>query len=273
MKQQVILVTGASSGIGKATALRLIRDGHRVYGTARRISEMQDIQEAGGRALRMDVTSDEEVTAAVNNIIQAEGRIDILINNAGYAIYGAVEDTTIDDARRQFEVNLFGLARVTQAVLPHMRSNRSGTIINISSMGGKIYTPLGAWYHSTKFALEGWSDCLRLELGGTGVQVVIIEPGLIKTEFEDVMLGPFMERSGSGAYAELAQKLKRSSQRNYDKKNASGPEVVAATISKAVSSERPRTRYATGKFARLFIFFRWLVSDRMFDAVVMSQVK
>ncbi|MFN8698469.1 MAG: oxidoreductase [Flavobacteriales bacterium] len=273
MNKKVILVTGASSGIGKATALRLLADGHIVYGTARRVAEMNDIVAAGGHAMRMDVTSGEEVRDCVSHLIQAEGRIDVLINNAGYAIYGAVEDTTIDDARRQYEVNLFGLARVTQAVLPHMRGKRSGAIINISSMGGKIHTPLGAWYHSTKFALEGWSDCLRLELRGTGVQVVIIEPGLIKTEFEDVMIGPFMARSGNGAYAELAQKMKRASHRNYDKNNASGPEVVAATISKAVRSARPRTRYATGKFAKLFLFFRWLVSDRLFDTVVMSQVK
>jgi len=273
MNQKVILITGASSGIGKSTALQLIAEGHTVYGAARRIDKMRDLIDAGGRALKMDVTSDAEVKAAVQSIEAEHGPIDVLINNAGYAIYGAVEDTTIDDARRQFEVNLFGLARVTQAVLPGMRKRRAGTIINISSMGGKVYTPLGAWYHATKHALEGWSDCLRLELAEFGIDVVIIEPGIIETEFGEVMIGPMMERSGKGTYATLAAKMKRTSASSYTKGGGSPASVIAHTISKAIRSNRPKTRYAAGKFAKLMIAVRALVSDRFFDKLVMSQVK
>ncbi|MEO0333342.1 MAG: oxidoreductase [Bacteroidota bacterium] len=181
--KKVILVTGASSGIGKATALQLLSAGHTVYGLARRVENMQDLVKAGGKALPMDVTQHAQVKAVIQDIIQKEKRIDVLINNAGYAVYGAIEDVSYEDAKRQFEVNLFGLAEVTKAVLPAMRNQKSGTIINVSSVGGKIFTPLGAWYHATKHALEGWSDCLRLELRSFGIDVVVIQPGAIKTEF------------------------------------------------------------------------------------------
>ncbi len=273
MNQKVILITGASSGIGKAIALQLISEGHIVYGAARRVEQMQDIIEAGGRALKMDVTNPDEVQSAVDTVESEHGRIDVLINNAGYAIYGAVEDTTIDDARRQFEVNLFGLARLTQAVLPGMRKHHSGKIINMSSMGGKVYTPLGAWYHATKHALEGWSDCLRLELAPFGIEVVIIEPGIIETEFGDVMIGPMMERSGKGAYAFLTEKIQRATISSYKKGGGSPASVIAQTVSGAIRSNHPRTRYAAGKFAKLMIAVRALVSDRLFDKLVMSQVK
>jgi NADP-dependent 3-hydroxy acid dehydrogenase YdfG len=178
MKKQVILVTGASSGIGKDTAKTLINAGHTVYAAARRVEKMNDLKDMGGIPIKMDITNDAEVQAAVDQILDEQQTIDVLINNAGYAIYGAVEDTTIEDAKRQFDVNIFGLASITQKVLPTMRKNKKGKIINVSSMGGKMYTPLGAWYHATKHALEGWSDCLRLELKEFGIDVVIIEPGL-----------------------------------------------------------------------------------------------
>ena len=161
---QVVLITGASSGMGKETALQLIKDGYTVYGAARRIEKMKELQEAGGHALQMDISMEEDIKKALRTIEENHGGVDILINNAGYGSYGSVEETTIEDARYQFEVNLFGLARLTQLILPGMRQKRSGKIINISSMGGRIYTPLGAWYHASKHALEGWSDCLRLEL-------------------------------------------------------------------------------------------------------------
>jgi short-subunit dehydrogenase len=204
LNKQVIFITGASSGMGKDAALQLIKEGHIVYGAARRVQQMEDLTKAGGHALPLDVTDENSVKKAVDTIIKNEGRIDVLVNNAGYAVYGAVEDTTLDDARRQYEVNIFGLAAVTKAVLPHMREQHSGKIINISSMGGKMYTPMGAWYHSTKHALEGWSDCLRLELKPFGIDVVIVEPGIIKTEFADVMHQPLLDRSGSGPYAKMA---------------------------------------------------------------------
>ncbi len=204
---KVILITGASSGIGKETAKKLISEGHTVYVAARRVDKMDDLVQIGARSIKMDITIDEDIKNAVETVLKEKGRIDVLVNNAGYAIYGAMEDTTIEDARRQFEVNLFGLARITQLVLPSMRKEKSGTIINMSSMGGKIYIPFGSWYHGTKHALEGWSDCLRTELKDFGIKVVIVEPGGIKTEFDDVMLEPMIERSGNGPYAELTKQV------------------------------------------------------------------
>ena len=164
MNKKVILITGASSGMGKESALTLLKQGHIVYGAARRKGKMQELVDLGGHALPLDVQDHGAAAGVVEQIIGENGRIDVLVNNAGYAIYGAVEETSIEDARRQFEVNLFGVAALTNAVLPHMRTQGSGAIINVSSMGGRMYTPLGAWYHATKYALEGWSDCLRLEL-------------------------------------------------------------------------------------------------------------
>ena len=274
MKKKVILITGASAGIGKATALQLIKEGHIVYGAARRIDKMKDLQEAGGYALQMDVLKNEDMEAGVAKIMDEQGRIDVLVNNAGYAVYGSVEDITIDEARRQFEVNIFGLARLTQLVLAHMRSQKSGTIVNISSVGGKIFTPLGAWYHATKHALEGWSDSLRMEVDQFGIDVVIIEPGAIKTEFVDVMNQPMLDRSANGPYDGLAKAMAKTAEESYSKKGRhSGPEVIAATISKAIKSRRPKTRYASGAMAGMVLFMRRWLSDRAFQKMMMSQVK
>jgi len=272
-KQKVVLVTGASSGIGKATAKRLIDDGYKVYVAARRVEQMKDLESLGATPLKMDITIEEDVQKVVDTIVAKDGGVDVLVNNAGYAIYGAVEDTSIEDARRQFEVNIFGLARLTQLVLPHMREQKAGKIINISSMGGKMYTPLGAWYHGTKHALEGWSDCLRLELKPFGIDVVIIEPGAIVTEFGNVMANPLVERSGKGPYARMANSVKQATDDMYEKGQGSKPEVIANVISKAVRAKKPKTRYAKGKFAKPMMFIRKWFGDRVFDKVVMSQVK
>ncbi|MEX2595911.1 MAG: oxidoreductase [Salibacteraceae bacterium] len=271
MKTQVILVTGASSGIGKSTAHRLIKDGHKVYVAARRLAKMKDLEDAGATALEMDVTIDSNMNKAVEQIIKEQGRIDVLVNNAGYAIYGSVEETSIEDARRQFEVNIFGLARLTQLVLPHMRAQKSGKIINMSSMGGKMYTPMGAWYHATKHALEGWSDCLRLELKQFNINVVIIEPGGIKTEFDDVMYDSLKGNSGSGPYASLASKVKKGSDTMYNKL-ASKPEVIAKAVSEAVKSKRPKTRYRRGFMAKPGVFMRTFFGDRFWDFAVMRSI-
>ena len=182
-------ITGASSGLGKEIALRLLEEGYTVYGAARRVEQMQDLAERGASVLQLDITQEDTLGAAISRVIVESGGIDVLVNNAGFGLYGAVEDTSLADARYQFEVNLFGLARLTQLVLPHMRDRGSGRILNMSSMGGKIYTPLGAWYHASKHALEGWSDCLRLEVAPFGIDVVVIEPGVIRTAFGDTMLG------------------------------------------------------------------------------------
>ena len=177
MATSVALVTGGSSGIGEATAIKLREAGYTVYAAARRVQRMEHLTESGVRPLAMDVTDDQSVQSAVKQILADTGRIDVLVNNAGYGSYGALEDVPLAEARSQFEVNVFGAARLIQLVLPHMRQQRSGTIVNVTSMGGKIYTPLGAWYHGTKFALEAISDCLRMELKPFGIDVVVIEPG------------------------------------------------------------------------------------------------
>ena len=270
---KVVLITGASSGIGKAAALTLLKHGHVVYGAARRVQPMQELADAGGHVVSMDVTDHERVGQVVEQIIQEQGRIDVLFNNAGFGLYGAVEDTPIDQARRQFEVNLFGLAAVTQAVLPHMRAQGTGLILNTSSMGGKIYTPMGAWYHATKHALEGWSDCLRLELEPLGIHVAILEPGVIDTGFGDVVGPALLERSGQGPYAELAMAVAKATAATYSEGASSSPQVISRVVLKAVESARPKTRYVAGKYARPLMFARHWISDRAFDKVVMSQVR
>ncbi len=272
--KKVIIITGASSGMGKDAALQLIREGHTVYGAARRVEKMQEISDAGGHVIKLDVTKEEEVKAAVDKVISEQGRIDALINNAGYGSYGSVEETTIEDAKYQFEVNIFGLARITQLVIPHMRKQNSGKILNISSMGGKVYTPLGAWYHATKHALEGWSDCLRLELKQFNIDVVVIEPGAIATEFGEVMLEPMLKRSGEGPYKALTQAMAKATRDSYEKENTASPtSVITNIISKAIQSKRPKTRYAAGKFAKPMMFIRKYFGDRIFDRIIMSQVK
>lgn len=273
MRKQTILITGASSGMGRETALALARQGHLVYGAARRVEHMRALVEAGGKALALDVTDHAAVQAAVAQVVAEGNQLDVLINNAGYAIYGAVEDTSLDDARRQFEVNLFGVAALTKAVLPLMRKQGRGRILNISSMGGKIYTPLGAWYHATKHALEGWSDCLRLEVKPFGIEVVIIEPGIIATEFGEVMVQPLLERSGKGAYGDLAHAVAKATKKGYEQGDSSPASVIAKTVTKAITAKRPKTRYVAGKYARPLLWLRRWLSDRTFDRIVMSQVK
>lgn len=265
------LVTGASSGMGKEIAKKLLAEGYTVYVAARRVEKMGDLERLGGKPVKMDITQDKEIAAAVDRITQESGGIDVLVNNAGFGLYGAVEDTSIDNARYQFEVNLFGLARLTQLALPHMRAQRAGKIINISSMGGKIYTPLGAWYHATKHALEGWSDCLRLELAPFNIDVIIIEPGAIKTESGDVLTEPMLKRSGHTAYAELAQKVAVATQAAYGQGGASPPSLIANVIAKAIKASRPRTRYVAGKYAKQLIGVRRWFGDRFYDKAVMSQ--
>jgi len=271
--KKVILITGAASGIGKSSAKRLIKEGHVVYGAARRVDKMNDLVEAGGHAIKMDVSDQESIQNGLDQIIREQGKIDVLFNNAGYAIYGAVEDTSYEDAKRQFEVSLFGLAEITKAVLPYMRKQGSGKIINTSSMGGKMYTPMGAWYHATKHALEGWSDCLRLELKQFGIDVVIIEPGAIQTEFGDVMLNPLLERSGDTAYGKMAKAVAKATSDANAEGGASSPEVIANLVSKAVAAKKPKTRYVVGKYAKPMMWIRKYMGDRVFDKILMSQVK
>lgn len=270
---RVALVTGASSGIGLATAQALLADGWTVYGGARRVEKMAPVEAAGGTALALDVTDDASMQAFVQTVLDREGRIDALVNNAGYGEYGAVEDVPMDAVRRQFEVNVFGLGRMTQLVLPSLRAQRSGTIVNVSSIGGKIYSPLGAWYHATKHAVEGFSDALRLELHGFGVDVVVIEPGAIKTEWDGVATDHMMATSGDGSYADFAARTKRFMEAAYEGGNGSPPHVIADVIVKAVGADKPQTRYAAGDRATLAIASRWLLPDRAFDAFMRAEMK
>ncbi|MCA6969568.1 oxidoreductase [Pectobacterium carotovorum] len=265
MKSKVILVTGASSGIGEAAALRLKASGHTVYAAARRIERMQKLTGADIRVLPLDVTDSVSVQTVVDTIIAECGRIDVVVNNAGYGSYGAVEEVSPEEGRAQFDVNVFGAVRLTQLVLPHMRAQRSGTVINITSMGGKIYTPLGAWYHGTKFALEAISDCLRLEVEPFGIDVVVIEPGGIKTEWADIAAAKLLDVSGHGAYAKQAEAMADSMVGESSRKRQSSPQVIADTIAQAVSARRPKTRYAVGFGAKPMICLRRLLSDRFFD--------
>jgi NAD(P)-dependent dehydrogenase (short-subunit alcohol dehydrogenase family) len=269
---QVALVTGASSGIGKAIAVQLIEDGLTVYVAARRREKMRDLEELGAIALKMDITQEQDIKRVVEQIESEHDGVDILVNNAGYAIYGAMEDTTMADARRQFEVNLFGLACLTKAVLPKMRAKKSGKIINISSIGGKIYSLLGSWYHATKHALEGWSDCLRLELATFNIDVIIIEPGAIKTEFGEVMLAPMMERSGNSAYSAMAEKMQQITKRAFKPGNASDPSVIAKVVSQAIKAKKPKTRYVAGKLAKPLILMRKWLGDRIFDKIITNAI-
>src|ERR1700754_928544 len=205
MASTVALVTGASSGIGKATAVALRELGYTVYAAARRVDRMRELADLGVQVLAMDVTDDESMTGGVKRIIAEAGRLDVLVNNAGYGSYGALEDVSLDEARRQFDVNVFGLARLTQLALPHMRAQRSGYVVNVSSIGGKMYEPLGGWYHPTKFAVEALSDSLRMELKPFGIHVVVIEPGAIRTEWGGIAGDSVLARSGDTAYAGQAR--------------------------------------------------------------------
>ena len=266
---KIVLVTGASSGIGKATAKSLIGKGYKVYVAARRLSKMDDLKELGAIPVQMDITKDEEVQAVVNQIETENDGVDILINNAGFAIYGAMEDTTIDDARYQFEVNLFGLARLTQLVLPKMREKRSGKIINISSVGGKIYTPLGSWYHATKHALEGWSDCLRLELAPFNIQVVVVQPGMVKTEFGNVMGKQLVKYYDKSAYqTQMDPYIKLLNDPKRFEAMGTDASVLGNVFVKAVNARNPRRRYVKGAMAKPMMFARKWFGDGFFERML-----
>ena len=265
---KVALVTGGSSGIGECTVRELIDAGFAVHTVARRVERMQPLAELGAHVFAMDVTDDTSMVAGVERIIDEQGRIDVLVNNAGYGSYGAVEDVPIDEAKRQFEVNVFGLARLTQLVTPHMREQASGRIVNISSIGGKYYEPFGAWYHATKFAVEGFSDSLRMELKPFGIDVVLIEPGPILTEWNEIARDSLLERSGGTAYGKYARRAHKVLT-EFDKPGrASKPEAVARKIRKAATTRRPAARYPVGRGARIITSSRDHLPDRVFDQVV-----
>jgi NAD(P)-dependent dehydrogenase (short-subunit alcohol dehydrogenase family) len=264
------LVTGATSGIGHATALRLLQLGYTVYGAGRRVERLNTLAETGVRPLEMDVTDDASVMAGVQRIMDETGRIDVLVNNAGYGSYGALEDVPQEEARRQFDVNVFAVVRLIQLVLPHMRARRSGTIINISSVGGRVHSPFGGWYHGTKHAIEGISDCLRIETAPFGINVVVIEPGGIATEWPEIAAEHLRTTSGDGPYAKAAAGMAKSLTDPAQTKRNASPAVVAEAIAKAVTAKRPKTRYAIGFGARPMLLLRRIIPDRMFDRIILS---
>jgi NAD(P)-dependent dehydrogenase (short-subunit alcohol dehydrogenase family) len=264
---KIILITGASSGIGEETVKRLMTAGYTVYAGARRRDRMKSLADAGARLLALDVTDDGSMTAAVETVMQEAGRIDVLINNAGYGSYGALEDVPPEEARRQFDVNIFGLARLIQLVLPAMRAQRFGRIINISSIGGKFGEPFGCWYHATKFAVEGLSDSLRMELHPFGIDVVVIQPGATHSEWAKIAHDSLTRYSGDGPYRNAAVAHAKMMELGHQGSIPAPPSVVAKTIVQAVQSRKPRTRYATGGLARTMLFMRRLLSDRAFDAM------
>lgn len=270
--KKVVLVTGASSGIGKETAKLLVKEGFVVYGAARRIEKMAELKACGIKLLVMDVTDEDSMVDGINEIIKNENRIDVLVNNAGYGSYGALEDVPLSEARYQFEVNIFGLARLTQLVLPTMRAQRSGKIINVSSIGGSLGEPHGSWYHATKFALEGMSDSLRMELKQFGIDVVVIKPGAIITEWNTIARENMKKVSGKTVYGNLVEKHVKMFER-ADGKMGSHPIVIAKVIKKAALARDPKTRYAAGGGATLILFVRRILSDKMFDKMMLSMMR
>lgn len=270
--KKVALITGASSGIGESTALLLNKNGYVVYAAARRVEKMQKLADNGIHIIALDVTNEDSARNCVNTILNKEGRIDVLVNNAGYGSYGSIEDVPVDEGRRQFDVNIFGLARMTQLVLPKMREHKYGKIVNISSIGGKIYTPFGGWYHATKHALEGFTDCLRLETKEFGIDAIIIEPGGIKTEWGAISAENLRKTSGNGAYANMANIIADNMDKMYSGNQLSGPEVIAKTIFKSITAKRPKTRYHAGSMSGLALSMRRLLSDKMFDRLVVKMI-
>ena len=266
--KKVILLTGASSGIGYQTAESLAKEGHIVYGAARRTEKMETLKQFGVKPIYLDVTDEENIKSAIDTIIRNEGRIDVLINNAGYGSFGAVEDVEINEARRQFEVNLFGLARLVQLVLPHMRKQKSGRIINVSSMGGRLTTYFGAWYHATKYALEAFSDALRMEVSDFGIDVSLIEPGGIKTDWGIIASDKLEKSAKGGAYEKEAMKTAKGMKKQYSGNLLSNPIVITKAISKAVNSNRPKARYLIGFMAKPLVFLHTILPAKVFDKIM-----
>lgn len=266
INQQVVLVTGASSGIGEATAIRLRQRGFIVYAAARRTARMRHLLGLGIHVLALDVTDDASLKQALQVIMQQQKRLDILINNAGFGTYGAIEEVPLADGRRQFDVNVFGAVRLIQLVLPIMRRQHSGRIINTSSIAAKVYEPLSGWYMGTKHALEGISDSLRTEVAPFGIDVVMIEPGATNSQWAGIAKQALLRDSGSGAYQKLVREV--AAQLDLFAKVGSAPTTIADLMERAATARRPRTRYVGGFGSKTALLARRLLSDRQFDAAV-----
>jgi NAD(P)-dependent dehydrogenase (short-subunit alcohol dehydrogenase family) len=276
-ESKAVLITGCSSGIGHSTAERLAQNGWTVYATARDKEKISDLADKGCKTLSIDVEDEESMKAAVAEVEQAEGAIGVLVNNAGYSQSGAVESVPMEKVRKQFETNVFGLVRMTQLVLPGMRKQGWGRIVNISSMGGKLVFPGGGFYHASKYAVEAISDALRYEVKGFGVDVVLIEPGLIVTNFGGTAAGSIGNGDGDGevdAYEDFNKAVGDATASIYEgpaAKLGGPPEAVAKVIDKAISSKRPRPRYTVTPSAKLLMAQRRVLSDRMWDRMMRTQ--
>jgi NADP-dependent 3-hydroxy acid dehydrogenase YdfG len=271
---KAVLITGCSSGIGEATAERLARDGWKVYATARRPETLAGLEQKGCQTLALDVTDEDSMRAAVDSVCAAEGAVGVLINNAGYSQSGAVESVPVERIRRQFETNVFGLVRMCQLVLPGMRQQAWGKIVNISSMGGRLTFPGGGVYHATKYAVEALSDALRFEVRGFGVDVIVIEPGLIVTNFGEVASASVGQSEAAGAYAEFNRKVAKLTDEAYKgpmAKLGGGPDAVAGAIARALGARRPKPRYAVTPSAHLMINQRRVTPDRVWDLMMRAQ--
>jgi NAD(P)-dependent dehydrogenase (short-subunit alcohol dehydrogenase family) len=268
---KAVLITGCSTGIGRATAQHLANGGWTVYATARRVESLSGLD--GCRTLALDVTDEASMQAAVDTVVAEHGAVGVLINNAGYSQSGAVESVPMDEVRRQFETNVFGLTRMCQLVLPGMREQRWGKIVNISSMGANFVFPGGGFYHATKYAVDALSDALRFEVRGFGVDVIIVQPGLIKTEFGNAAVGGVP--AGDGPYAKFNAAVGESTQGVYESgplgKLGGGPEAVAKAIEKAITARRPKARYRVTPSAHILIRQRSLMTDRMWDTMMRTQ--
>jgi NAD(P)-dependent dehydrogenase (short-subunit alcohol dehydrogenase family) len=272
--KKVVLVTGASSGMGRETAIALAKQGYIVYVAARRLDKLKELKEYGCFPIQMDIAKEQEIENAVRIIEASHGGVDVLFNNAGIAMLGALEETDIADAKKQFEVNVFGLARLTQLLIPYMRKKGTGTIINTSSIAGKVHGPLSSWYVASKHALEGLSSSLRVELQPFGINVVIIRPGAISTGLISTYIGPMEEESGDGPYAKMTKVLVEwSKSRDNNPKYSSPPSVIADTVLKIMKSKRPKTTYEVGKTSKQMIWSRKLLSDRILDKMMLNFLK
>jgi NAD(P)-dependent dehydrogenase (short-subunit alcohol dehydrogenase family) len=270
---RAVLITGCSTGIGRATAEHLAKKGQTVYATARRVEAIADLEAAGCRTLALDVTDEASMVAAVERVVAEEGAVDALVNNAGYSQSGALETLRMEDVRRQFETNVFGLMRMCQLVLPGMREQGRGRIVNISSMGANFTFPGGGVYHATKYAVEAISDALRFEVKGFGVDVVIVQPGLIKTAFHDSAVSQIKREDGPYAHfnATVAKATKNVYEKGLAPKLGAGPEAVAKVIEKAITTDSPKIRYRVTPSAHLLVNQRRLMTAGMWDRMMATQ--
>jgi NAD(P)-dependent dehydrogenase (short-subunit alcohol dehydrogenase family) len=274
---RAVLVTGCSSGIGHATAARLAGAGWPVYATARRPERLGDLEKLGCHVLALDVTDDASMSAAVERVVHDHGAVGVLVNNAGFSQSGAIETVPLAQARRQFDTNFFGPARLSQLVLPGMRAQGWGKVVNISSMGGRLTFPGGGYYHATKYALEALSDALRFEVAGFGVDVVLVEPGFIRTGFSEAAAAS-VDPAPAGPddpYAAFTAGVLASTRNVYDKgvlaRLAGSPDDVAAVVLEAITAAPPKARYPVTASARILRGLRVLLPDRAWDAFLAKQ--